>query len=299
MSNQDLERWLLGCSRDYDIAGETPSTPTTAGEDTRQQEARDAPAEGASSGAEAAPASSQVAPDAEDDSAELATLLSLLLPSRGADKRCDSAGSNAGSAADPPITPPAEAGAPPTSVLQPSGSPDVEATPAEQRARLRGFVEQCCGAGEGAKVWDGSVPDAGCLSEAQPGMHSAAFAPGSMAEALFRRMHSSTAAEELLQGLLCPLIRVCMHLQACMVLQSHCHAPHKKGCAVKDIAHDPVIAADGFTYERAAIAEWMQHSELSPVTMKPMRSMRLCRNALFRSFVSSLVKASGAVTVAS
>ena len=33
-----------------------------------------------------------------------------------------------------------------------------------------------------------------------------------------------------------------------------------------EIMEDPVVAADGHTYERTAIAEWLEHHDLSPLT---------------------------------
>ena len=45
---------------------------------------------------------------------------------------------------------------------------------------------------------------------------------------------------------------------------------------------DCVTAADGYSYERAAIASWLQHSTASPVTGKPMQHKRLVPNVLLR-----------------
>ena len=46
---------------------------------------------------------------------------------------------------------------------------------------------------------------------------------------------------------------------------------------------DPVIAADGHTYERAAIQHWLQGSSLSPVTKDKLSHTRLLPNVLAKS----------------
>ena len=46
---------------------------------------------------------------------------------------------------------------------------------------------------------------------------------------------------------------------------------------------DCVIAADGLSYERAAITSWLQHSNASPVTGKLLPHTRLLPNVLLRS----------------
>ena len=281
------------------IAGDAAHMLGGAGEGTAHVEAEQTPTSRSDAGP--APAGCQEASHAEDGSAELAKLLTLLLPS----ERGQSAGSNAASAADAPLTPPAVAEAPPASTqrlptLKATESPDAHATRTELRAQLRSFVERCCAAGEGAEEWYCSAPAARCLLKEQPGTRSPLFAPCSMAEALFTRMGSTPVAAELLQGLVCPLIKVRVALS---IAEHSAHVAmlhtEERWCAVQDIAHDAVIAADGFTYERAAMEEWTRHSSLSPVTGKRMRSMRLYPNALFRGFVSSLVNSSRFVSVAS
>ena len=46
---------------------------------------------------------------------------------------------------------------------------------------------------------------------------------------------------------------------------------------------DPVIAADGHTYERTAIQDWLQGSSLSPVTKDKLSHTRLFPNVLVKS----------------
>ena len=43
-----------------------------------------------------------------------------------------------------------------------------------------------------------------------------------------------------------------------------------------------VIAADGYSYERAAITSWLQHSDASPVTGQPLQRTCLVLNFLLK-----------------
>ena len=52
---------------------------------------------------------------------------------------------------------------------------------------------------------------------------------------------------------------------------------------------DCVIAADGWSYERAAITSWLQHSSVSPVTRKPLMHKRLVPNILLRNVIDTLL----------
>ncbi len=49
---------------------------------------------------------------------------------------------------------------------------------------------------------------------------------------------------------------------------------------------EPVIAADGHTYERVAIQRWLRSSTVSPVTGDELPHTRLVPNVLVRSAVS-------------
>ena len=50
---------------------------------------------------------------------------------------------------------------------------------------------------------------------------------------------------------------------------------------------DPVIAADGHTYERAALQGWLtDHGNFSPVTGQPLQHARMVDNVLIRSAIS-------------
>ena len=50
---------------------------------------------------------------------------------------------------------------------------------------------------------------------------------------------------------------------------------------------DPVIAADGHTYERSAIQQWLQTKSTSPVTRLPLAHLRLVPNVLVRTAIHS------------
>ena len=50
---------------------------------------------------------------------------------------------------------------------------------------------------------------------------------------------------------------------------------------------DPVIAADGHTYERAAIAAWLQQHHTSPVTGAPLPHPRLVPNLLIKNAIAN------------
>lgn len=47
---------------------------------------------------------------------------------------------------------------------------------------------------------------------------------------------------------------------------------------MQELMQDPVIAADGHTYERAAMEAWLQHKSISPVTSKQLKHTRLIGN---------------------
>ena len=51
-------------------------------------------------------------------------------------------------------------------------------------------------------------------------------------------------------------------------------------CCLQDIMTDPVVAADGITYERLDIQEWMNKSDISPWTNQPFETKDLTTNLL-------------------
>ena len=50
---------------------------------------------------------------------------------------------------------------------------------------------------------------------------------------------------------------------------------------------DPVVAADGRTYERAAMEEWLQQHDTSPVTGTKLRHLRLVPNVVARGAIAN------------
>ncbi len=48
---------------------------------------------------------------------------------------------------------------------------------------------------------------------------------------------------------------------------------------------EPVIAADGHTYEKAAIESWLQHNTTSPVTGDFLAHARVVPNVLIRTLI--------------
>ena len=51
--------------------------------------------------------------------------------------------------------------------------------------------------------------------------------------------------------------------------------------------HDPVIAADGHSYERAALEAWLAQHSSSPVTHQPLPHTRIVDNVLIRSAIAT------------
>ncbi|EOA12722.1 hypothetical protein CARUB_v10028126mg [Capsella rubella] len=47
---------------------------------------------------------------------------------------------------------------------------------------------------------------------------------------------------------------------------------------LKDVMKEPCIAADGYTYDRSAIVEWMENNRTSPVTSSPLQNVNLLPN---------------------
>ena len=57
--------------------------------------------------------------------------------------------------------------------------------------------------------------------------------------------------------------------------------------SVQVLMTDPVIAADGYTYERAALVQRLEHSLVSPVTGKMLESISFLPNTAVKSFLQS------------
>ena len=58
-----------------------------------------------------------------------------------------------------------------------------------------------------------------------------------------------------------------------------------------EIMTDPVTTVDGFTYERAAITEWLRSKDTSPFTGATLESKALIPNLALRSMIRSFVEA--------
>ena len=48
---------------------------------------------------------------------------------------------------------------------------------------------------------------------------------------------------------------------------------------------DPVVAADGHTYERQALQAWLQHHSISPITGEHLTHRHLVDNAVIKSLL--------------
>ena len=61
-----------------------------------------------------------------------------------------------------------------------------------------------------------------------------------------------------------------------------------------EIMTDPVSTSDGFTYERAAITEWLRTKETSPKTGVKLESKALIPNHSLRSVIRAFTEAGAA-----
>ena len=59
-------------------------------------------------------------------------------------------------------------------------------------------------------------------------------------------------------------------------------------CRLQATLVDPVIAADGHTYERSAIQSHLQHHSSSPVSREPLAHKRLVPNLVMRNLMADL-----------
>ena len=50
---------------------------------------------------------------------------------------------------------------------------------------------------------------------------------------------------------------------------------------------DPVIAADGHTYERQALQAWLLHQTVSPVTGQKLKHLRFVSNQAAKAAITS------------
>ena len=66
-----------------------------------------------------------------------------------------------------------------------------------------------------------------------------------------------------------------------------------------EIMTDPVSTEDGFTYERAAITEWLRTKDTSPKTGAKLESKKLFPNLMARSMIRAFNEAGSAPSTAS
>ena len=52
------------------------------------------------------------------------------------------------------------------------------------------------------------------------------------------------------------------------------------------LVKDPVVATDGYTYEREAIEQWFQQNDVSPVTQQPVTNKTLIPNKAVANYIS-------------
>ena len=68
--------------------------------------------------------------------------------------------------------------------------------------------------------------------------------------------------------------------------------PESFKCALsQDIMRDPVCTADGFTYEREAISEWLCTRDTSPLTGVRLESKKMIPNIILRRIIRRYVEA--------
>ncbi|KAK9811294.1 hypothetical protein WJX72_001288 [[Myrmecia] bisecta] len=56
----------------------------------------------------------------------------------------------------------------------------------------------------------------------------------------------------------------------------------------QELIRDPVIAADGFTYERSSIEKWLQKSDTSPMTNLKLEHRILIPNMMVRAALQNM-----------
>jgi U-box domain len=73
-----------------------------------------------------------------------------------------------------------------------------------------------------------------------------------------------------------------------MALYEYCSPARCLVCCcwpLQEVFRDPVVAADGHSYERAAIVEWLSKSDVSPLTNAALPHKNLLPNNLLRQMV--------------
>ena len=74
------------------------------------------------------------------------------------------------------------------------------------------------------------------------------------------------------------------------VIRARGGAPDDLQCPIsQELMRDPVVAADGRTYERAQIAEWIRSHNTSPMTNEQLDHKHLCSNDIARERVRQFI----------
>ena len=74
------------------------------------------------------------------------------------------------------------------------------------------------------------------------------------------------------------------------VIRARGGAPNDLQCPIsQELMRDPVVAADGRTYERAQIAEWIRSHNTSPMTNERLNHKHLCSNDIARERVRQFI----------
>jgi len=77
----------------------------------------------------------------------------------------------------------------------------------------------------------------------------------------------------------CPLLKVITCLLRYLFTCKRSEVNLKKNVVIlQDVMKEPCIAADGYTYDRRAIEEWMENHRTSPVTNSPLQNVNLLPN---------------------
>lgn len=73
-------------------------------------------------------------------------------------------------------------------------------------------------------------------------------------------------------------------------LNQTCHLPRSIYCPISRMPMtDPVLCADGFSYERTEILKWFKKSNRSPITGKTMKQFFVIPNHSLRNTISELI----------
>ncbi len=70
-----------------------------------------------------------------------------------------------------------------------------------------------------------------------------------------------------------------------------CHLPRSIYCPITRMPMcDPVICADGFSYERKDLQKWMKKKQISPMTGEPLKHSLIAPNHSLRNTISEILE---------